>query len=152
MNKCDESYFQGQTFQRQIWHTDILVSVGKIPQVMHVIVATVSCRLIEIECIHSVGHTWTEVLNIAYLTFSISAQEVRMICLVFQVYYLGEGEESKQWLQQQDNTPEKLCLSHIKAVATCLASSYPRVTPIVWDDMLRGMSEETLAGVCPAMG
>uniref|UniRef100_A0A8D2QSX9 beta-N-acetylhexosaminidase n=2 Tax=Zosterops lateralis melanops TaxID=1220523 RepID=A0A8D2QSX9_ZOSLA len=62
-----------------------------------------------------------------------------------EVYYLGEGEESKQWLQQQDNTPEKLCLSHIKAVATCLASSYPRVTPIVWDDMLRGMSEETLA-------
>uniref|UniRef100_A0A8C3QQH5 Hexosaminidase D n=1 Tax=Cyanoderma ruficeps TaxID=181631 RepID=A0A8C3QQH5_9PASS len=62
-----------------------------------------------------------------------------------EVYYLGEGEESKQWLQQQDNTPEKLCLSHIKAVATCLASSYPTVTPIVWDDMLRGMSEETLA-------
>ncbi|NXM87150.1 HEXDC Hexosaminidase, partial [Oenanthe oenanthe] len=62
-----------------------------------------------------------------------------------EVYYLGEGEESKQWLQQQDNTPEKLCLSHIKAVATCLASSYPMVTPIMWDDMLRGMSEETLA-------
>ncbi|NXX28068.1 HEXDC Hexosaminidase, partial [Nicator chloris] len=62
-----------------------------------------------------------------------------------EVYYLGEGEESKQWLQQQDNTPEKLCLSHIKAVATCLALSYPMVTPIVWDDMLRGMSEKTLA-------
>ncbi|KAM9222274.1 LOW QUALITY PROTEIN: hexosaminidase D [Leptosomus discolor] len=62
-----------------------------------------------------------------------------------EVYYLGEGEESKQWLQQQDNTPEKLCLSHIKAVASCVASSYPAVTPIVWDDMLRGMSEETLA-------
>ncbi|KAF4797310.1 Hexosaminidase D [Turdus rufiventris] len=62
-----------------------------------------------------------------------------------EVYYLGEGEESKQWLQQQDNTPEQLCLSHIKAVATCLASSYPMVTPIVWDDMLRGMSEQTLA-------
>ncbi|XP_064890682.1 hexosaminidase D isoform X5 [Columba livia] len=62
-----------------------------------------------------------------------------------EVYYLGEGEESKQWLQQQGNTPEKLCLSHIKAVASCVASSYPAVTPIVWDDMLRGMSEETLA-------
>ncbi|XP_026716908.1 hexosaminidase D isoform X2 [Athene cunicularia] len=62
-----------------------------------------------------------------------------------EVYYLGEGEESKQWLQQQDNTPEKLCLSHIKAVASCVALSYPTVTPIVWDDMLRGMSEETLA-------
>ncbi|XP_075375171.1 hexosaminidase D isoform X3 [Mycteria americana] len=62
-----------------------------------------------------------------------------------EVYYLGEGEESKQWLQQQDNTPEKLCLSHIKAVASCVTSSYPTVTPIVWDDMLRGISEETLA-------
>ncbi|XP_064531761.1 hexosaminidase D isoform X1 [Pseudopipra pipra] len=62
-----------------------------------------------------------------------------------EVYYLGEGEESKQWLQQPDNTPEKLCLAHIKAVASCVASSYPRVTPIVWDDMLRGMSEQTLA-------
>ncbi|XP_056193268.1 hexosaminidase D isoform X2 [Falco biarmicus] len=62
-----------------------------------------------------------------------------------EVYYLGEGEESKQWLQQRNNTPEKLCLSHIKAVASCVASSYPAVTPIVWDDMLRGISEETLA-------
>ncbi|XP_010080716.1 PREDICTED: hexosaminidase D [Pterocles gutturalis] len=62
-----------------------------------------------------------------------------------EVYYLGEGEESKRWLQQPDNTPEKLCLSHIKAVASCLVSCYPTVTPIVWDDMLRGMSEETLA-------
>ncbi|XP_061867023.1 hexosaminidase D isoform X2 [Colius striatus] len=62
-----------------------------------------------------------------------------------EVYSLGEGEESKQWLQQQGNTPEKLCLSHIKAVASYVASSYPAVTPIVWDDMLRGISEETLA-------
>ncbi|XP_025976336.2 hexosaminidase D isoform X2 [Dromaius novaehollandiae] len=62
-----------------------------------------------------------------------------------EVYYLGEGEESKQWLQQQGNTPEKLCLSHIKAVASCMASSYPTVTPIVWDDMLRGISEEALS-------
>lgn len=123
--------------------------------------AIISCRLMEmlavfsalrgaLECVHTVGHIWTKVWNIVYFTFSISVQikiNLRMICLVFQVYYLGEGEESKQWLQQQNNTPEKLCLSHIKAVATCLAWSYPMVTPIVWDDMLRGMSEETLAGV-----
>lgn len=69
-----------------------------------------------------------------------------------EVYYLGEGEESKQWLQQQGNTPEKLCLFHIKAVASYVASSYPTVTPIMWDDMLRGISEETLAGVSPVMG
>lgn len=71
---------------------------------------------------------------------------------MFQVYYLGEGEESKEWLQQRGNTPEKLCLFHIKAVASYVVSSYPTVTPIVWDDMLRGISEETLAGVSPGMG
>ncbi|XP_019398245.1 PREDICTED: hexosaminidase D [Crocodylus porosus] len=61
-----------------------------------------------------------------------------------EVYYLGDGEESKQWLQQQENNPEKLFLSHVKAVASFIASSYPTVKPIVWDDMLRGINDETL--------
>ncbi|XP_028572897.2 hexosaminidase D [Podarcis muralis] len=61
-----------------------------------------------------------------------------------EVYYLGEGEESKQWLQEEENTIEKLCLSHMKAVASHVVSAYPTVKPIVWDDMLRGMSEKTL--------
>ncbi|XP_034960484.1 hexosaminidase D isoform X1 [Zootoca vivipara] len=61
-----------------------------------------------------------------------------------EVYYLGEGEESKQWLQEEGNTIEKLCLSHMKAVASHVVSAYPTVKPIVWDDMLRGMSEKTL--------
>ncbi|XP_075759657.1 hexosaminidase D isoform X2 [Pelodiscus sinensis] len=61
-----------------------------------------------------------------------------------EVYYLGEGEESKQWLQKEENSTEKLCLSHMKAVANCMVSSHPAVKPIVWDDMLRGVSEETL--------
>lgn len=63
-----------------------------------------------------------------------------------QVYYLGEGEESKQWLQQEENTIEKLCLAHMKAVANYVVSAHPTVKPVVWDDMLRGMSEETLRG------
>ncbi|KAL7989398.1 hypothetical protein Chor_012064 [Crotalus horridus] len=61
-----------------------------------------------------------------------------------EVYYLGEGEESKQWLQQEENTIEKLCLAHMKAVASHVVSTHPTVKPIVWDDMLRRMSEETL--------
>ncbi|XP_067403765.1 hexosaminidase D isoform X2 [Emydura macquarii macquarii] len=70
-----------------------------------------------------------------------------------EVYYLGEGEESKQWLQQEENSTEKLCLSHMKAVASCMVSSHPAVKPIVWDDMLRGVSEETLteSGVAQLM-
>ncbi|XP_066471938.1 hexosaminidase D [Tiliqua scincoides] len=61
-----------------------------------------------------------------------------------EVYYLGEGEESKQWLQQEENTIEKLCLAHMKAVANYVVSAHPTVKPVVWDDMLRGISEETL--------
>ncbi|XP_013912747.1 PREDICTED: hexosaminidase D isoform X2 [Thamnophis sirtalis] len=61
-----------------------------------------------------------------------------------EVYYLGEGEESKEWLQQEENTIEKLCLDHMKAVASHIVSAHPTVKPIVWDDMLRRMSKETL--------
>ncbi|XP_032648654.1 hexosaminidase D isoform X2 [Chelonoidis abingdonii] len=70
-----------------------------------------------------------------------------------EVYYLGEGEESKQWLQKEENSIEKLYLSHMKAVASCMVSSHPEVKPIVWDDMLRGVSEETLteSGVAQLM-
>ncbi|KAG8128977.1 hypothetical protein E2320_015678, partial [Naja naja] len=42
------------------------------------------------------------------------------------------------------NTIEKLCLAHMKAVASHIVSTHPTVKPIVWDDMLRRMSKETL--------
>ncbi|XP_029456218.1 hexosaminidase D [Rhinatrema bivittatum] len=61
-----------------------------------------------------------------------------------EVYYLGEGEESKKQLQQEMITVEKLFLSHLHAVASYVISSYPAVTPVVWDDMLRNTSNETL--------
>ncbi|KAJ7316092.1 hypothetical protein JRQ81_002254 [Phrynocephalus forsythii] len=63
-----------------------------------------------------------------------------------EVYYLGEGEESKQWLQEGENTLEQLCLAHMKAVTSHLVSAHPAIKPVVWDDMLRGMSEQTLRG------
>uniref|UniRef100_A0A8D0EEQ9 Hexosaminidase D n=1 Tax=Salvator merianae TaxID=96440 RepID=A0A8D0EEQ9_SALMN len=61
-----------------------------------------------------------------------------------EVYYLGEGEKSKEWLQHEENTIQKLCLAHMKAVASHVVSAHPTVKPVLWDDMLREMSEETL--------
>uniref|UniRef100_A0A2K6TKB4 Hexosaminidase D n=1 Tax=Saimiri boliviensis boliviensis TaxID=39432 RepID=A0A2K6TKB4_SAIBB len=62
-----------------------------------------------------------------------------------EVYYLGEGEASRRWLQQEHNSTEKLCLSHMRAVASHVRARRPGVTPLVWDDMLRDLPEDQLA-------
>lgn len=62
-----------------------------------------------------------------------------------EVYYLGEGETSRQWLQQEHNTKAKLCLSHMKAVASYVRARHPTTTPVVWDDMLRDIPEDQLS-------
>lgn len=64
----------------------------------------------------------------------------------FQVYYLGEGEASRQWLQQEQNTKARLCLSHVKAVASHVLARHPATKPLVWDDMLRDIPEDQLSG------
>ncbi|XP_077829599.1 hexosaminidase D isoform X3 [Macaca mulatta] len=61
------------------------------------------------------------------------------------VYYLGEGEASRRWLQQEQNSTGKLCLSHMRAVASHVQTQRPSVTPLVWDDMLRDLPEDQLA-------
>ncbi|XP_053426993.1 hexosaminidase D [Nycticebus coucang] len=61
-----------------------------------------------------------------------------------EVYYLGEGEASRQWLRQEQNSKVKLCLSHIRAVASHVRTWHPRITPLVWDDMLRDMPQDQL--------
>ncbi|XP_058532243.1 hexosaminidase D isoform X2 [Ochotona princeps] len=62
-----------------------------------------------------------------------------------EVYYLGEGEASRRWLQQEPNNRAALCLTHMKAVAGLVLSRRPGVTPLVWDDMLRDITQEQLA-------
>uniref|UniRef100_A0A8C6RDK6 Hexosaminidase D n=1 Tax=Nannospalax galili TaxID=1026970 RepID=A0A8C6RDK6_NANGA len=61
-----------------------------------------------------------------------------------EVYFLGEGETSKQWLQQEQNSQAKLCLSHIRAVASHVLAQHPGTTPLVWDDMLRDIPQDQL--------
>lgn len=61
-----------------------------------------------------------------------------------EVYILGEGEESKLWLTSPRHTVEKLFLSHVTKVAKAIKEAWPHMTIIMWDDMMRGMSQDVL--------
>ncbi|XP_066444259.1 hexosaminidase D isoform X2 [Eleutherodactylus coqui] len=61
-----------------------------------------------------------------------------------EVYYLGEGEESKKYLSESGQAVEDLFMCHLKKVAAHVVSTYPGIKPIAWDDMLRGASAQTL--------
>ncbi|KAL6094647.1 hexd [Pungitius sinensis] len=61
-----------------------------------------------------------------------------------EVYMLGEGEESKLWLASPGRTVEQLFLSHVTKVAQAIKEAWPDMTIIMWDDMMRGMSQDTL--------
>ncbi|KAM4624053.1 hexosaminidase D isoform 2-T2 [Polymixia lowei] len=61
-----------------------------------------------------------------------------------EVYLLGEGEESKQWLASPGHTVEQLFLSHVTRVAKAIKEAWPHLNVIMWDDMLREMSHDTL--------
>uniref|UniRef100_UPI00398EAB96 hexosaminidase D-like isoform X1 n=2 Tax=Pristiophorus japonicus TaxID=55135 RepID=UPI00398EAB96 len=61
-----------------------------------------------------------------------------------EVYYLGEGEESKQLIEQSLTDVDCLFLSHVKAVASYVITTHPSVKPIMWDDMLRNIPKDKL--------
>ncbi|XP_069786423.1 hexosaminidase D-like isoform X2 [Narcine bancroftii] len=63
-----------------------------------------------------------------------------------EVYYLGEGEESKKLIEQGQTNIDSLFLSHVKAVASYIIATYSSVKPIIWDDMLRNISFDKLQG------
>ncbi|XP_072523210.1 hexosaminidase D [Salminus brasiliensis] len=61
-----------------------------------------------------------------------------------EVYLLGEGEQSKEWLSIPGHSIHKLFLSHITTVTKGIRKSYPNLSVIMWDDMLRSMSSDTI--------
>ncbi len=65
---------------------------------------------------------------------------------LLKVYILGEGEESKLWLASAGRTVEQLFLSHVTKVAKAIKEAWPHMTIIMWDDMMRGMSQDILKG------
>ncbi|KAK7918922.1 hypothetical protein WMY93_010206 [Mugilogobius chulae] len=62
-----------------------------------------------------------------------------------EVYLLGQGEQSQRWLQSSPGrTVEQLFLSHVTSVARAVKTTWPHLTVLVWDDMMRDMSLDTL--------
>lgn len=61
-----------------------------------------------------------------------------------EVYTLGEGDESKLWLAMPGRTVEKLFLSHSTKLARAIKEEWPHMSIIMWDDMMRAMSHDTL--------
>uniref|UniRef100_A0A671MTD4 beta-N-acetylhexosaminidase n=1 Tax=Sinocyclocheilus anshuiensis TaxID=1608454 RepID=A0A671MTD4_9TELE len=61
-----------------------------------------------------------------------------------EVYMLGLGDESKQWLSVPGRSGHQLFLSHVIKVAKGIQESSPNLKLIMWDDMLRSMSPETI--------
>ena len=59
---------------------------------------------------------------------------------------LGEGEESKEWLGISGHSIHKLFLRHITTVAKGIQENYPSLSVIMWDDMLRSMTSDTIKG------
>uniref|UniRef100_A0AAR2J8A9 beta-N-acetylhexosaminidase n=1 Tax=Pygocentrus nattereri TaxID=42514 RepID=A0AAR2J8A9_PYGNA len=61
-----------------------------------------------------------------------------------EVYMLGEGEESKKWLSIPGHNINRLFLRHITTVANGIRENYPSLSVIMWDDMLRSMTSDTI--------
>lgn len=61
-----------------------------------------------------------------------------------EVYLLGEGEQSRQWLESRGGSVAQLFLSHVTSVARAIKATWPQLTILIWDDMMRDMSEDTL--------
>ncbi len=67
-----------------------------------------------------------------------------------EVWHLAKGPESQAALAADSGlTPTKLYLGHMEAVSGIVWSSRPEVQVLMWDDMLRNVSAEELAGASP---
>ncbi|KAG8557448.1 hypothetical protein GDO81_016635 [Engystomops pustulosus] len=61
-----------------------------------------------------------------------------------EVYHLGEGQDSKSWLNINKGDLGKMFLGHLKAVVNFLHSQFPQKKQLMWDDMLRKLSIESI--------
>ncbi|XP_040296048.1 hexosaminidase D-like [Bufo bufo] len=61
-----------------------------------------------------------------------------------EVYHLGEGQDSKSWLNGNKGDLGKMFLSHLKNVVSFLHAEFPEKNQLIWDDMLRKLSTKSI--------
>ncbi|NXT89861.1 HEXDC Hexosaminidase, partial [Anhinga rufa] len=63
-----------------------------------------------------------------------------------EVFHLGEGMDSKNWMSRNKGDTGAMYLKHIKEVLGFIAAQYLGLQALMWDDMLRKISVGALRG------
>ncbi|NWY55285.1 HEXDC Hexosaminidase, partial [Chionis minor] len=63
-----------------------------------------------------------------------------------EVFHLGEGMDSKNWMSRNKGDTGTMYLKHIKEVLGFIATQYRGLRALMWDDMLRKISVGALQG------
>ncbi|NXQ79961.1 HEXDC Hexosaminidase, partial [Nyctibius grandis] len=63
-----------------------------------------------------------------------------------EVFHLGEGTDSKNWMSRNKGDVGTMFLKHIKEVLGFIATQYWGLRALMWDDMLRKISVGALQG------
>ncbi|NXS48208.1 HEXDC Hexosaminidase, partial [Balaeniceps rex] len=63
-----------------------------------------------------------------------------------EVFHLGEGMDSKNWMSHNKGDTGTMYLKHIKEVLSFIATQYWGLRALMWDDMLRKISVGALRG------
>ncbi|XP_043944839.1 hexosaminidase D-like [Protopterus annectens] len=61
-----------------------------------------------------------------------------------EVFHLGDGRESKNWLNQNNGDLGKMFLNHVKEIGNFIIKKYSGIRLILWDDMLRSIKLDTI--------
>uniref|UniRef100_A0A8C8S2U6 beta-N-acetylhexosaminidase n=1 Tax=Pelusios castaneus TaxID=367368 RepID=A0A8C8S2U6_9SAUR len=61
-----------------------------------------------------------------------------------EVFHLGEGMDSKNWISHNNGDMGKMYLNHIKEVVNFLVNRYQGLQVLMWDDMLRKIDVGTI--------
>lgn len=63
-----------------------------------------------------------------------------------QVFHLGEGKDSRNWMSRNKGDTGTIYLNHIKEVLDFISTQYRGLRVLMWDDMLRKISVGALQG------